>query len=49
MDTTESKMCPTCNVAMENGACPQCGAKAEGSEETSAPAAEETTDTAPQA
>jgi hypothetical protein len=39
-------MCPTCNVAMVDGACPQCGAKAE--EATSAPeVTEEATEETP--
>lgn len=30
MEPTNEVMCPTCNVAMVDGACPQCGMKAEG-------------------
>lgn len=39
MDTNETKMCATCNVAMVDGTCPQCGAKAE-MPATEAPAVE---------
>jgi len=37
-------MCPTCNVPMVDGACPQCGAKAEATPEA-APAPESTEST----
>lgn len=29
MDESKEVMCPTCNVPMVDGACPQCGMKAE--------------------
>ena len=48
MDPTNEVMCPTCNVAVVNGVCPQCGAPVAEPAPAPAPAPEVTPEVVPE-